>query len=273
MPFDSSGRPTEQGCRKAMWPVAMILAAVAGLIAGPILWAVLSAAILIVLFVVAIIASAGHGPMAGSLDFSSEWHDLFVGGIVHAALVGAIGGIMSVASLRSFVRWCKWRRELQPLLAADPALRARYLLPPFCKMVFAVDLLLCLVHLFLVLVTGFFGGILDEFPTLKVLVYAGLLAALLGVVSDIMLLGGKSVAAIVGSVAALATLGSIAFHFAGVISGPREPIHLTILMFLIPGLRIAWLAVFVVALVRFWRWARLPSPEVSIAATCRPNHE
>ncbi len=213
--------------------------------------------------------SQSHGR---EFRFQLRWHDLFVGGIVHAALVGAIGGAVSFASLRSLARWYKWRRELQPLLAADPALRARYLVPRFCKMVFTADLLLSLVHLFLVLAPGFFGGFLDEFPTLKVLVYVGLLAALLSLVSDIMLLEGKSVAAIVGSVAALATLGSIAFHFAGVISGPREPIHLTILMLLIPVVRIAWLAVFVAALVRFWRWARLPRPEVSIAAACRQSH-
>ena len=115
MTSGSSGRATEQGCRRAMWPVAMILAALGGLMAGPVLWAVLSAAILIVLVAGAIIASAGHSPGAGSFDFSSEWHDLFVGGIVYAALVGAVGGALSVASARSFVRWCKWRRELQPL--------------------------------------------------------------------------------------------------------------------------------------------------------------
>ena len=111
---------------------------------------------------------------------------------------------------------------------------------------------------------GFFSGIPDEFAALKLLVHVGLLAAPLGVLSDIVLLKGRSAGAILGCIAALATLGSIAVHSVGVISGPREPIHLTILMFLIPVLRIAWLAVFVVALVRFWRWARLPDSPATI---------
>ena len=59
----------------------MILAALAGLIVGPVLWAVLSAAILMVLVAGAVIASAGHSPMAGNFDFGSEWHGLFAGGL------------------------------------------------------------------------------------------------------------------------------------------------------------------------------------------------
>jgi hypothetical protein len=253
--------PTEQGCRRAAWLVAAALAALAGCVLGIVLWAILSAALILVLVVGAILASAGHSPGAGNFDFPSQWRDLFTGGWVYAALIGAVVGAVCVGSARSLVRWIRWRRRLRPLFKADPTLRAQLLLPVFCKMVFALDLLLCLVHLFLV-TCGLASGLLDDFPTLRMLVFVGLLAGLLGVLSDILLLSGRPIAAVLGCLAALATLGSIAVHGAGVVSGPREPVHLAVLMFLILGLRIAWLAVFVWALFRFWCWARRPRPDV-----------
>lgn len=260
-PGQPQANATHRGCRKAVWPVAVALAALVGSLFGIVLWAILAAVLIVVLVVGAVIASAGHGPKAGNFDFGSEWLELFTGGCVCAALVGAAGGAMFVGSVRSLVRWVRWRRELRPLFQADPTLRAQLLLPAFCKVVFTLDFLLCLVHLFLVW-CGFLSGLLDKFPTLKILVLLGLLAGLLGVLSNIMLLKGRSVAVFLGCLAALATLGSIAVHGAGVISGPREPVHLTVLMFLIPVLRIVWLGVFVRALFRFWQWIRQPKPDV-----------
>jgi hypothetical protein len=238
-----------------------VLAALVGSLLGIVLWAILSAALIVVLVVGAILASAGHSPRAGGFDFGSDWLELFTAGCVYAALIGAVGGAVFASSVRSLVRWIRWRHQLRPLLKADPTLRAQLLLPVFCKVVFTLDFLLCLVHLFLVL-CGFVSGVLNEFAILRMLVFVGLLAGLLGVLSNVMLLKGRSMAALLGCLAALATVGSIAVHGVGVMSGPREPMHLTVLMLLILVLRIVWLGVFVGALFRFWRWARQPKPDM-----------
>jgi hypothetical protein len=79
-----------------------------------------------------------------------------------------------------------------------------------------------------------------------------------------MFLKGKSIAVLLGYLAALVTLGSIALHGVGVVSGPREPVHLTVLMLLILALRIAWLGVFVRALFRFWRWGQQPKLDIEV---------
>jgi hypothetical protein len=255
--------PAKGGCRRAAWSAAAVLAALVGSLLAIVLWAILSAALIVVLVVGAILGSAGHSPRAGGFDFGSDWRGLFSAGCIYAAGVGAFGGLMFVGSVRSLVRWIKWRRQLRPLLKADPSLRAQLLLPVFCKVVFMLDFLLCLVHLFLVL-CGFISPVVDEFPILRVLVFVGLLAGLLGVLSNVMLLKGRSIAALLGCLAALATAGSIAVHGVGVISGPREPIHLTFLMFLIVVLRITWLGVFLWVLLRFWKWARQPKPNIEV---------